>query len=258
MGGKFTYYRSYKRMKMQNTASRPEFFDNFVPDASESTSQNHKTMKIKAEFIILASTKVGDRSLVLHTLSPEWGRRSFLVGATRQNLAMALPLNIVEAEISVSRVSELWRANALECTQSLNSIRSDMTRGAISMFIAEVLYRTVRDGAVESGLYEWCRSSIRLLDSMESSYANFHLRWLLEFAAVLGFTPDAEALRPFAGELSGQIESLLDCSWAEAMLVPLNGELRNHMAKRLISYISYHCCCEINIRSLDVLHEIFI
>ena len=237
MGGKFTYYRSYKRMKMQNTASRPEFFDNFVPDASESTSQNHKTMKIKAEFIILASTKVGDRSLVLHTLSPEWGRRSFLVGATRQNLAMALPLNIVEAEISVSRVSELWRANALECTQSLNSIRSDMTRGAISMFMAEVLYRTVRDGAVESGLYEWCRSSIRLLDSMESSYANFHLRWLLEFAAVLGFTPNAEALRPFAGELSGQIESLLDCSWAEAMLVPLNGELRNHMAKRLISYI---------------------
>ena len=121
-----------------------------------------------------------------------------------------------------------------------------------------MLYRTVRDGAVESGLYEWCRSSIRLLDSMESSYANFHLRWLLEFAAVLGFTPDAEALRPFAGELSGQIESLLDCSWAEAMLVPLNGELRNRMAKRLISYISYHCCCEINIRSLDVLHEIFI
>lgn len=214
-------------------------------------------MKISAELIILASTKVGDRSIVIHTLSSEWGRRSFIAAASRQNLALTSPLSIVEAEICTSRVSELWRAQSIAAARTLNSIRTDMVRNAISMFMAEMLYRTVRDGAMEPGLYEWCRSSIIMLDSMGPDCANFHLRWLLEFAAALGFTPDAEALRPFTGELSGQIEALLSCNWAESMLIPLNGELRGRIARKIISYISYHCDSDINVRSLDVLHEIF-
>ena len=43
----------------------------------------------RTQLIILNTTKVGERSLVLHTLSDEWGRRSFLT-TVRKGSGMAL------------------------------------------------------------------------------------------------------------------------------------------------------------------------
>ena len=52
------------------------------------------------QLIILAVTKVGEKSLVLHTLSAEWGRRSFIVSVSRSSgMALFLPLNILDAEV---------------------------------------------------------------------------------------------------------------------------------------------------------------
>ena len=53
-----------------------------------------------SELIVLAYTKFGERSIVLHTLSREWGRRGFLVRVGKGvSMALFLPLNIIEAEI---------------------------------------------------------------------------------------------------------------------------------------------------------------
>ncbi|MBQ2006150.1 MAG: recombination protein O N-terminal domain-containing protein, partial [Bacteroidales bacterium] len=57
-------------------------------------------MVVSSELIVLASTKVGEKSLVIHCLSRDWGRRSFIVSLTKQiNSAYFLPLNIIEAEV---------------------------------------------------------------------------------------------------------------------------------------------------------------
>lgn len=208
--------------------------------------------------IILNLTKIGEKSLVLHTLSPEFGRRSFITSIGKgTGMAMFLPLNIVEAEITENSKSDLWRANRFSASHPLNGIRSNIYKNTMTLFMSEVLYRTLKDGANEDGLFEWCSRSILTLDAMESDFSNFHLRFLLELAVALGFSPTAVDLAPFAGEYLKSVRALVESSFSEAMLVPLNGEQRNGIAQALLRYLGYHTESRIEVRSLSVLRELY-
>lgn len=209
-------------------------------------------------FIILSFTKVGEKSLVLHTLSAEYGRRSFITNAGKgASMSLFLPLNIVDAEIMDNPRSDLWRARSMKAVYPLNGLRSNMFKNAMTMFMSEVLFRTIKDGANEDSLFEWCEKSILTLDAIEGDFSNFHLRFLLEFAGALGFSPSAEDVLPFAGDNAGAVTSLIRSSFAESMLIPLNGSQRSDIADSLLRYLSHHCESSINVRSLKVLGELF-
>lgn len=212
----------------------------------------------RIQLIILNTTKVGERSLVLHTLSDEWGRRSFIT-TVRKGCGMALyqPLSIVDAEIVENPRSELWRARALSAAYPLTGIRTSPGKNAITLFMAEVLYRTLREGAHEGDLFFWCERSILTLDALGGDYANYHLRFLLEFATALGFSPSPEDLMPFAGEHLARLRDLLQADFGTCMLVPLNGEVRSEIARILLKYLGYHTESRIEVRSLRVLQELF-
>ena len=208
--------------------------------------------------IILNTTKIGERSLVLHALSPDWGRRSFIASVPKGGgMALFQPLSVLDAEVKENPRSELWRVHALSASHPLTGIRTSAAKNAMTLFMSEVLYRTVRDGAREEGLFEWCERSILTLDALEGDYANFHLRFLLEFAAALGFSPSLEDLMPFAGERLGELKALLRSDFGACMLIPLSGETRSEIAEILLRYLGYHTETRIEARSLRVLRELF-
>lgn len=212
-------------------------------------------MTESTRLLILQTTKVGEKSLVLHTLSSRWGRRSFIVTAGK-GMAMYLPMNILDAEAIPNGKSDLWRLHGISAVHPLNSIRSSVSKNSITLFMSEVLYRVIREGGLEEGLFEWCEKSIMTLDALESDWANYHLRWLLELCGALGFSPSAENLAPFAGEQYGKICSMLKLSFGEFMLMPMNGVERNEIARILLEYIGYHSECHLEVRSLKVLREL--
>ena len=208
--------------------------------------------------IILNTTKIGERSLVLHALSPDWGRRSFIASVPKGgSMALFQPLSVLDAEVRENPRSELWRVHALSASHPLTGIRTSAAKNAMTLFMSEVLYRTVRDGAREEGLFEWCERSILTLDALEGDYANYHLRFLLEFAAALGFSPSLENLMPFAGERLRELKALLQSDFGACMLIPLSGETRSEIAEILLRYLGYHTETRIEARSLRVLRELF-
>ncbi len=218
-------------------------------------------MKQAVEFIILGVTKVGEKSLVLHTLSAEYGRRSFIVSVSKSSsMALYLPLNVLSGEVSDNNLSDLWRVSALRAEYPLNGIRNSVSKNSVCLFMSEVLYRVLRDGEYSEELYEWCRQQILVLDalgnSVESS-ANFHLLWLLGLCGELGFSPRMEDLMPFAGERLDDLRGLLTLPYDQALLLPLSGARRSEIAEILLEYLSYHLDCRLNIRSLPVLRELF-
>ena len=210
------------------------------------------------EFIVLATTRVGENATVIHTLSREYGRRGFLVSPGRKaSSSMLLPLNILEGEVVENRKSELWRLRDLSSRDSLNGIRSNIHKNTMSMFLAEVLFRLLREGVFEDGLYEWCVKSILTLDAMDGNFANFHIRWLLELAGALGFRPGFDDVAPFAGGELSPLKSIMDSSFGEAMLVPLSGRERVALCEDLVSYLEFHTEQPVRIRSLSVLRELY-
>ncbi len=215
-------------------------------------------MTFRTELIVLGTTKLGEKSLVVHCLTPSLGRRSFLAAVPRGGgMALFLPLNILDGEVSENPKSDLWRVRQLSAVHPLNDIRSSVSKNSITLFMAEVLYRTVRDGVQEDGLFEWCRRSILTLDALRSDFSNYHLRFLLEFAVALGFSPSPADLAPFAGEHLAEIRALLESDFSRAMLLPLNGKSRSEIAESLLRYIGYHSDCSLNVRSLAVLRELY-
>jgi DNA repair protein RecO (recombination protein O) len=74
---------------------------------------------------------------------------------------------------------------------------------------------------------------------------------------VLGFRPDASDLMPFVGEHYPVIERLMTSSFGESMLVPLSGAVRNELADRILRYIEFHSETSVNVKSLNVLRELF-
>lgn len=211
------------------------------------------------ELIVLHTTKFGENSIVVHTLSKEYGRRSFLVrGAGKRLMSLFLPLNILEAEVVESSKSTLFTARNLTARHPLMGIRSNLFKNTMTMFMSEVLYRVVKDGVNEPGLYEWCEKNILLLDAVQTDFSNFHLRFLLELTVALGFAPESKDLMPFAGDQYPVVERLMQESFAETMLIPLTGQRRNEIAEGILRYIEFHTESSVNINSLKVLRELFV
>ena len=215
-------------------------------------------MKSKAELIILNHTKFGENSIVLHTLSSEYGRRGFLVKVSpRTAMALFLPLNILEAEVTENPKANLWYARNFVSVNPLNGIRSNIHKNTMTLFMSEVLYRVVKDQTNEDGLADWLKGQILTLDALQSDFANFHLLFLLNLCAALGFDPDPAGMAPFADKHIVPIQELLKSPFAEALLLPLSGVDRNAIAESILKYIEYHTESAVNIRSLAVLREIY-
>ena len=216
-------------------------------------------MTTNTGLIVLHTTKFGENSIVLHTLSKEYGRRGFLVrGVGKRSItSLFLPLTVLEADITESSKSKLYTARNLNAKYPLNGIRGNLFKNSMTLFMSEVLYRVVKEGGNEQGLFEWCEKSIQLLDSIESDFSNFHIRFLLELAIALGFSPEAQDLRPFTGEHFPIVEKFIQGTFAESMLIPLTGQVRNEIAEEILRYIEFHSESAVNVNSLKVLRELF-
>ena len=216
-------------------------------------------MTQNTELIVLHTTKFGENSLVVHTLSRDYGRRSFLVkgAGKKSSMSLFLPLNVLEADILETNKSTLFTARNLTAKHPLLGIRNSMFKNSMTMFMSEVLYRVVKDGAYEQGLFEWCEKDILLLDAIQTDFSNFHIRFLLELTVALGFSPESQDLMPFVGEHYTVVEKFMTLPFADSMLIPLNGPVRNEIAEEILRYIEYHTESSVNVNSLKVLRELF-
>ncbi len=212
----------------------------------------------KAELIVLGHTKFGENTIVLHTLSTEYGRRGFLVQVgPKTPMALFLPLNILEAEITPNPKSALWRARRFSPRAALEGIRSNLYKNTMTLFMSEVLFRVVKDRTTEDGLADWLRKEILTLDALKEGFSNFHLLFLLEFCGIMGFRAGTEGFAPFAGRNLRHIDALLTLPYGEALLYPLRGEDRNDIARAVLAYLEHHTESTISVRSLDVLRELY-
>jgi DNA repair protein RecO (recombination protein O) len=216
-------------------------------------------MTTNTGLIVLHTTKFGENSLVVHTLSRDYGRRSFFVrGALKRQMSLFLPLNILEADIQESSKTNLYTAKNLSARYPLNGIRNNLFKNSMTMFMSEVLFRVLKEGGNEQGLYEWCEKNILMLDAITSDFSNFHIRFLLELTVALGFSPEAKDLGPFVGDHYPIVERFMKESFAESMLIPLSGSIRNELSEEILRYIEFHTESAVNVNSLKVLHELFI
>lgn len=232
----------------------------------------------RTSLAVLHTTKFGERSLIVHCLSPHFGRCGVIApasGGRRGGSRIFQPLSILEAVVEPGRGGSLLVLDEVAVKRPALSLRSDIVKSAVAVFMCEVLYRTVRDGGLEEGLFEWVERTVMELEAVEERgvKANFPLYFIIGLCRALGLGPNDN----YSGEnrlfsvgsaefgsvsdgLSEEDSRLLHlCLGADLdalASIPANGAARRSLVDGMVRYLGYHCDMKLEIKSLDVLHEV--
>lgn len=149
---------------------------------------------IKTRGIVLGHVKYGDNSIVVNIYTEQLGRQGFIVsnshGKRRTPAALLMPLTIVEIESANRPHTTLQRIKDLHVTRPLKTIPFNASRRSISIFITELLTKTLHDEVEDQSMFQFLCDAIDTLDSGVEGEYNFHIYFMLGLAQRLGFSPD--------------------------------------------------------------------
>ena len=155
----------------------------------------------KTSAVVLHALKYGDSQLVVDAFTESDGRVSLLVRLPRSRTAtlrpaLFMPLSLLEVEADFRPIAELVRLKQARTERAFTSLPYDPRKSAMALYVAEFLYRALRQEGSDSRLFGFVRNSVLWLDAAQGSCANFHIVFLLRLARYLGFSPDMRGYRP--------------------------------------------------------------
>lgn len=237
----------------------------------------------KARGVVLHTLKYGDSSMVVHLLTDVGGRRSYMVQGVRSTrgrgskLALFQPMFAVEFEGLESPRRQMDSFREIRSGAVLRSVPFDVRKSTIALFMAEVLYRLVRESEPNGPLFDFVWGSVGALDAMEEGVANFHLWFLANLSRFLGFYPGnaytagaffdireglyTKTPPPHAGYMSGEHARTLDdfirCDVRCLGEIGLNRRQRVGFLDALLVYYGYHLDAIRAVQSVMILQEVF-
>ena len=245
-------------------------------------------MLSKSQVIVLHTIKYGDNGIVLQCYSNTCGRQAVFLRVSARNkivLSNLHRLGILDI-VTWSNGSSMPTVKEMEPVVRLDSIRTNIYKNTIAIFLSELLVKCIKESEANLQLYQFLVSSISVLEHMEGMIANFHIHFLVHLSKMLGFmsVDNFSAANPlydihsarFVGascaNSAGSANSNADCFPAvesellhtvlntpaiECSGIRCSGEVRLAFAKQMIKYLSAHLGINFDMKSLDVLHEVF-
>ena len=237
----------------------------------------------KARGIVLNTVKYGDSSMVVQMLTDVGGRRSYMVQGVRSSrgrgskLSLFQPMFAVEFEGLESSRMDLHRFKEVHSGIILQSIPFDVRKSTVALFMAEVLYRLVRESEPDGQLFAFVWGSVEALDSIREGAANFHLWFLANLSRFLGFSPGndyfegalfdmregmfvARALTSYGvmnADNALMLHDLLECDVRYLAEMGFNRRQRVEFLDAMITYYGHHLDGVDAVRSIRILREVF-
>ena len=192
--------------------------------------------------IVLSLQPQSDKAHLLHAYTRTGGRINYKVYGLGKHHAAGVyaPLSLVQITSDQSSVQSGGRLPSVRTTQLLYipaTTPIDPHKQAIALFLSEVLFRTLRMPMTDEAMFDFIANAIPQLDAAEQPQ-NFHLAFLVELAAKLGFAID-ENEHP------------------ELLREPQSRAERQQLLKQLCDYFAEHIDTWQHPKSLDILMEIF-
>ena len=236
----------------------------------------------KARGIVLGTLKYGEKGVIVHILTDVLGRQSYMVQGVRptakgSKMALLQPMFAVEFEGLTSSKMSLHRLKDLVPGIVLQTTPFDVRKSTMALFMAEVLYRLVKESEPADALFDFVWGSVAALDHIDEGIANFHLWFLANLSRPLGFSPDNEyeegawldirdghftphallpshALTPNNARI---LHDMLECDVRYLAEVGLNRAQRVDFLDALLAYYAYHLDTINSVQSIRILQEVF-
>lgn len=241
----------------------------------------YKALIVNTKAIIISHLRYGDNSLIVHLYTECSGRQTiFIKGAYSKKSPMRAvlfqPLYIVETEIHHRENRQMQNISNIQIVQPLHNIPFDPVKSSIALFIAEVLYKTLKEEEANRQLFDFLVHSIQTLDLNDRGTANFHLLFLIHYTRYLGFYPSMEHIldgmwfdmhkgncaaiqkgSPTYPEYNLLLGKLFGLSFEHLDDMKITHHQRNFLTERLLTYYAMHVDHFGKMKSFPVLRNVF-
>ncbi len=221
--------------------------------------------------------------MVVHLLTEVGGRRSFMVQGVRSRsgrgskMALFQPMFPLEFEGLEAANRQMDRFREVRAAYALQAMPFDVRKSTMALFMAEVLYRLIRESEPNEVLFDFVWESVAALDAIEEGVSNFHLWFLAQLSRLLGFLPGNEYrkgawfdireglyvdLRPMhhlhmTQESSQLLCDMLECDVRYLGEIGLNRTQRTDFLNAMLLYFGYHLDAMASVQSVKILQEVF-
>jgi DNA repair protein RecO (recombination protein O) len=185
---------------------------------------------------------------------------------------------MLELEADFRPNASVYRIKEAKAIQPFKSLPYHPFKSAMAMFLAEFLYRALREEQPNEPLFAYLQHSILWLDECEENFSNFHLVFLMRLPRFLGLYPNLELytegcyfdmlnacftpsvpreglfLKP---DEASRIRILLRMNYDTMHLFAMSRGERNRCLTIINDYYRLHIPDFPILKSLDVLRELF-
>ena len=185
----------------------------------------------------------------------------------------------MELEADFRPNASIYKITEAKSFYPFSSIPYDPYKSSIALFLAEFLYRAVREEAENRPLFAYLQHSIIWLDECRDNFANFHLVFLMRLSRFLGLYPNLEdyqkgdyfdmlnacftPLRPqlhssyILPEEASRLIMLMRMNYETMHLFAMNRAERTRCLTIMNEYYRLHLPDFPVLKSLEVLKELF-
>lgn len=240
-------------------------------------------MLVKIKGIVLNSIKYSENSIIIKTYTNTSGLQSYIVKSvhskkSRMKSGLFQPLTVIDAVVYQGKKQGLQHIREITSCSKFEQIPYDIKKSAITFFIAELLYKCLREDSPNEELFDFIASSIDIIDRTNDRISDFHLLFMMELSKYLGFFPmnnfDGKKIifnlmdghfqenipeHPYFAEecTSIHLNKLLNVSLNNFSEIRFPAEIRRELVQKMMDYYRIHINGFNALNSHLVLEEVF-
>lgn len=230
--------------------------------------------------ILLKSIQYSETQKIIHVYSREKGYMSFITPSLifkRKNKPIHL-MQVVEIEYFENEKGSLQKLQTTTPVINTVNLYFDVYKMNIILLWGEILNLILRNEGKNENLFDFIEKSLEYLNITQKDIGNFNLFFLYRLVSLIGFkinTPTWKENYVFNVEdgsfysfsahspyISGPntakiIYQLCTCPLEDLKNIPLNRQSRNILLDVILLFFSIHLNINFNIKSIQVIREIF-
>lgn len=240
-------------------------------------------MREKFDGIVLRTLKYSDNLMIADIYTRSHGRLSFLLpvsGSARGRAKRVLfqPLSMLSFTANYKKGRSLSRVADVQPYMLYTTVQGDVVKSAIALYLSELLVYSLREEGDDEALFNFLDRSFALFDNLEECHADFHLVFMVQLLRYIGIYPnlDGYSSRSYIDLLQGCAVSehplhpdflmpedaapfvaLLRTGYESMHTLSLNRKLRGEYLAILLRYYRLHIPDFPQLKSVDVLRELF-
>lgn len=236
-------------------------------------------MVVTTKAIVLSSIKYSDYDIIVKCYT-ELGIKSYLVKRIfkkrkgKISPAYFQPLTLLEITANYKPNKTMHFIKEVTINYSYTTIPIDVAKQTITVFLSEVLSKSLREEEINHKLFSFLETSLIWLDT-HKMLANFHLLFLIKLTKYLGFYPEEANNTKFfdlnEGKFTNRLTSnqyitdqdlthfkiLLGTNFDVLNQLNFNKTIRQSLLEKIIQYFQLHLPGFNKPKSLEVLKSVF-